>query len=191
MSTTNRKLGGVLVRYRGPGSFVGARLLRGAMDLRWRAGRVGPRLPSQKCRGNGRRRLQSSNSICRMAHDEKRKRTEWNVMSDCCAVPGSTDACAIVVDKEIADADSRCSTCGIEGRPVERQTILHHVKHEHLDRLNGEAYRFCAEPNCPIVYYGDKGACFTVDDLREPVAAKIQGDARPICYCFGFILLRI
>src|SRR5258707_724631 len=45
---------------------------------------------------------------------------------------------------------------------------------------------FCAEPNCPIVYYGDKGACFTVDDLREPVAAKIKGDARPICYCFGF-----
>ena len=121
-----------------------------------------------------------------MADDEKRKRTEWNVMNDCCAVPGSTDACAIVVDKEIADADSRCSTCGIEGRPVERQTILHHVKHEHLDRLNGEVYRFCAEPNCPIVYYGDKGACFTVDDLREPVAAKIQGDARPICYCFGF-----
>src|SRR5260370_36942743 len=127
------------------------------MDLRWRAGRVGPRLPSQKCRGNRRRRLQSSNSICRMAHDEKRKRTEWKVMNDCCAVPGSTDACAIVVDKEIADADSRCSTCRTEGRTVERQTILHHVKHEHLDRVNGEAHRFCAEPHCPVVYYENEG----------------------------------
>ncbi len=107
-------------------------------------------------------------------------------MSDCCAVPGSTEACAIVVDREIPDADSRCSMCRTEGRPVEQQTILHHVKHEQLDRVNGESYRFCAEPNCPIVYYGDKGACFTVDDVRELVTVKTQGDKRPICYCFGF-----
>ncbi len=106
-------------------------------------------------------------------------------MNDCCAVPGSTDACAIVVDKEIADADSRCSTCRTEGRPVERQTILHHVKHEYLDRVNGEAYRFCAEPNCSIVYYAE-GMRLTVDDLRELVTTKTQGDKRPICYCFGF-----
>jgi hypothetical protein len=45
MSTTNRKLGGVLVGIGGLGA-LWARLLRGAMDLRWRAGRVGPRLPS-------------------------------------------------------------------------------------------------------------------------------------------------
>ena len=107
-------------------------------------------------------------------------------MSDCCAVPGSTEACAIVVGEGNTNADSRCSTCEKEGRPVERQTVFHHVKHEQLDRVNGEAYRFCAEPNCPIVYYGDKGACFTVDDLRELVTTKTQGDKRPICYCFGF-----
>ncbi|HEY2971115.1 MAG TPA: hypothetical protein VGJ48_01260 [Pyrinomonadaceae bacterium] len=107
-------------------------------------------------------------------------------MSDCCSVPGSTEACAIVVDKEIPNADSRCSTCEKEGRPVERQTVFHHVKHEQLDRVNGEAYRFCAEPTCPIVYYGDEGTRFTVDDVRELVTTKTQGDARPICYCFGF-----
>ncbi len=107
-------------------------------------------------------------------------------MNDCCAVPGSTEACAIVVDKEIPNADSRCSTCRIEGRPVERQTVFHHVKHEHLDRVNGEAHRFCAEPHCPVVYYGDEGTRFTVHDLRELVTTKTQGDKRPICYCFGF-----
>ena len=107
-------------------------------------------------------------------------------MNDCCAVPGSTEPCGIVVDRRNPDLNSRCSTCEKEGRPVGRQTVFHHVRHEQLDRVNGEAYRFCAEPNCPIVYYGDEGACFTVDDLREPVAAKIQGDPRPICYCFGF-----
>ena len=106
-------------------------------------------------------------------------------MSDCCAVPGSIEA-SFVVDKENPNADSRCSTCGSEGRPVERQTVFHHVKHEQLDRVNGEAYRFCAEPNCPVVYYGDTRTCFTADDVRELVAIKTQGDQRPICYCFGF-----
>jgi hypothetical protein len=107
-------------------------------------------------------------------------------MNDCCAVPGSTEACAIVVDKEIPNANSCCSTCEKEGRPVERQTVFHHVKHEHLERVHGESYRFCADPSCRIVYYSDKGTCFTVDELRELVTTKAQGDKRPICYCFGF-----
>jgi len=107
-------------------------------------------------------------------------------MSDCCAVPGSTEACGIVVDKEIPNADSCCAECGTEGRPVERQTVVHHVKHEHLDRVNGELYRFCADPSCRVVYYGDEGTRFTVDDVRELVTTKAQGDKRPICYCFGF-----
>jgi hypothetical protein len=27
---------------------------------------------------------------------------------------------------------------------------------------------------------------FAVSDVREPVTAKTGGDARPLCYCFGF-----
>jgi hypothetical protein len=107
-------------------------------------------------------------------------------MSDCCAVPGSTEVCAIVADKGNSSADSRCSMCGIEGRPVERQTVLHHVKHEHLERVDDEAFRFCGDQQCPVVYYGDRGTRFTVDEVRELVGAKVTGDARPICYCFGF-----
>ncbi len=52
--------------------------------------------------------------------------------------------------------------------------------------MNGEAYRFCADPHCEVVYYGDSGTRFSVDDLRELVSAKTTGDRRPICYCFGF-----
>jgi hypothetical protein len=121
-----------------------------------------------------------------MADDDKRKRTEWNVMSDCCAVPGSREACAIVVDKEIPNTDSCCSMCEKEGRPVELQTVVHQVKHEHFDCVNGESYRFCADRSCRVVYYGDEGTRFTVDDVRELVTTKTQGDARPICCCFGF-----
>ncbi|MFN2513773.1 MAG: hypothetical protein ABR568_20435, partial [Pyrinomonadaceae bacterium] len=101
-------------------------------------------------------------------------------MSDCCNIQGSSRAL------DDRNAGSRCIECGTEGRPVERQTILHHVKHDHLDRVNGEAYRFCSNRDCEVVYYGDGGTRFTVHDLRELVTAKTRGDARPICYCFGF-----
>lgn len=104
-------------------------------------------------------------------------------MSDCCSSEGSADSCANVGDK---GAISRCIECGTEGRPVERQTLLHHVKHEHLERVHGKAYRFCSDPNCEIVYFADSDTYFTVTHLRELVTVKTTGDARPICYCFGF-----
>src|SRR5260370_12493378 len=111
-----------------------------------------------------------------MATDEKRKGPEWNIMSDCCAVPGSTEVCAIAGEKGNPNADLRCSTCGKEGRSVERQTVLHHVKHEHLERVGEEAFRFCADQQCPVVYYGDRGTRFNVDEVRELVGAKMTGD---------------
>lgn len=105
-------------------------------------------------------------------------------MSDCCSVEQSGESCATVLSDK--SAMSRCTECGAEGRPVERQTILHHIKHEHLDHVSGEAYRFCPDPICAVVYFNESRRRFTVDDLRELVGAKVTGDARPICYCFGF-----
>lgn len=105
-------------------------------------------------------------------------------MSDCCSVEQSGETCATVLcDK---NSLSRCAECGAEGRPVERQTILHHVKHQQLDQVSREAYRFCPDPDCEVVYYGNGGTHFKVNDLRHFVSAKMTGDARPICYCFGF-----
>ncbi len=107
-------------------------------------------------------------------------------MTDCCAVPGSTESCDIVVSHADAKTETRCSACGTEGRPVERQTVLHHLRHEHLERVGDQAFRFCGDQQCPVVYYGDRGTRFSVDEARELVGAKVIGDARPICYCFGF-----
>lgn len=107
-------------------------------------------------------------------------------MTDCCAVPGSTESCDIVVSQADAKTETRCSACGTEGRPVERQTVLHHLRHEHLERVGDQAFRFCGDQQCPVVYYGDRGTRFSVDEARELVGAKVIGDARPICYCFGF-----
>lgn len=104
--------------------------------------------------------------------------------NNCCSMERSGESCATVLGD--TNALTRCIGCGAEGRPVERQTILHHVKHEHLARVNGEAYRFCPDPNCAVVYFGESGTRFTVDEVRELVSAKTTGDTRPICYCFGF-----
>jgi hypothetical protein len=79
-----------------------------------------------------------------------------------------------------------CPQCRVAGRSVIRQTVLHHVLAEHLARVGDEAYRFCPQPDCEVVYYGENGAIFTVTDLRDLVSEKTSGDERPICYCFGF-----
>ena len=106
-------------------------------------------------------------------------------MSNCCGREGEELVEATVTSDK--SARSRCINCGTAGRSVERQTILHHVRHENLDRVvDSVAYRFCPDPNCTVVYFGDCGARLTVGDLRELVTAKIVGDKRPICYCFGF-----
>ena len=104
--------------------------------------------------------------------------------NNCCSLERSGKSCATVLNN--TNAATRCLDCGAEGRPVERQTMLHHVKHEHLARVNGEAYRFCPGPNCAVVYFGESGTRFTIDQVRELVSAKTTGDRRPICYCFGF-----
>jgi hypothetical protein len=78
-----------------------------------------------------------------------------------------------------------CAECGSTGRSVARQTVLHHVRLELLDQVSEEDYRFCSDPGCTTVYYGNRGMCFLVADLREPVTVKANGSDRPLCYCFG------
>jgi hypothetical protein len=83
-------------------------------------------------------------------------------------------------------AQNVCGHCGEIGRAVARQTVVHHVKSEKLFGISEDEYNFCASPACPIVYYASSGQTFTVGDMRELVTSKTSGDARPLCYCFGF-----
>lgn len=105
-------------------------------------------------------------------------------MSDCCSVQKQSSAPVLIEGH--SSANTRCPVCGNTGRSVEHKTVLHHIRHDLLDRVRNEAYRFCPDPACSLVYYGDGGVRFTTDDLRELVTAKTSGDSRPLCYCFGF-----
>lgn len=97
------------------------------------------------------------------------------VLENCCS--GLEMAC---------DTQTACFKCGETGRPVWRQTVVHHVKSIKLASVGNAEYKFCATKNCPVVYYADSGQEFTIEDVRELVTSKTEGDARPLCYCFGY-----
>src|SRR5688572_18462354 len=80
-----------------------------------------------------------------------------------------------------------CGSCKGASRPVTRKTVLLMLKSELLDRVGQNDYRFCSDPNCPIVYFTENGGpAFETSDLRVRVGVKEKVDPIPLCYCFGF-----
>jgi hypothetical protein len=59
------------------------------------------------------------------------------------------------------------------------------LKPELFDQVGEGEYRFCASPDCPVVYFSREHT-FTTGDLRVRVGMKEKDDSIPICYCFGF-----
>jgi len=101
---------------------------------------------------------------------------------NCCSSDGHVENAAAP-----PDAARRCTICRSASYHVSRKTILLMLKSELLDRVGEDAYRFCADPNCRVVYCTEgAGACFTTDDLRVRVGLKENDDPIPLCYCFGF-----
>ena len=110
---------------------------------------------------------------------------------NCCTPDptGQTTSCATEPVLERArpkDAVRQCPQCGQAGRSVAHQTLRHLLKPELIDRLGESAYRFCAHPDCRVVYFAESAdRRFTTDDLRVRVGLKERTDSIPICYCFG------
>ncbi len=96
------------------------------------------------------------------------------------------DCCGSGIKTAIDAPQTACGHCGETGRAVSRQTVAHHVKSEKLSCVNRDEYKFCSSPKCAVVYYSTSGESFTVDDVRESITAKTEGNERPLCYCFGF-----
>ena len=96
------------------------------------------------------------------------------------------DCCCSGANTSKETPQNACGGCGETGRDVSRQTVVHHVKSEKLFSVGDEEYKFCSSQNCAVVYYAVSGQTFMIDDARELVTSKTTGDARPLCYCFGF-----
>lgn len=82
-----------------------------------------------------------------------------------------------------------CPANGQKGKLVPNQTVKALLKVS-LRSIGEIEYFFCADPNCPVVYFSADGTqTFEVDQLRETVYQKdISNPAVLVCYCFQYTL---
>lgn len=79
-----------------------------------------------------------------------------------------------------------CPACGTEGKPVKPVTLRSLLQTHLGSQVRDEVYRFCASPNCALVYYSADGAqTFARADLTVRVGVKELYGPRPLCYCFN------
>jgi hypothetical protein len=78
-----------------------------------------------------------------------------------------------------------CATCTERGAPVQLQTVKALLTEVALRRVRLTHYRFCANPICDTVYFGDAGDRFGAGEIRVPVWQKQPRGERLLCYCFG------
>lgn len=101
-------------------------------------------------------------------------------MESCCKAEGP------------APAPAACPECHQPGRPVARATVGALARSEvDAARLSGRDYRFCASPDCPVVYFSPDREPLRRHDLRAPVHQKDLGPDVPLCYCFGYTRARL
>ena len=82
-------------------------------------------------------------------------------------------------------AQRGCPSCQGSSQPVTLRTMLLMLKPELFDRVGESQYRFCASPDCQVVYFFRERS-FTTSDLRIRVGLKEKDGLIPLCYCFGF-----
>ncbi len=95
-------------------------------------------------------------------------------MGDCCASQGRDAG---------RRRRARCPGCAAECADVSARTVDHHVKAPWRRNSSAEAFFFCDNPDCDVVYLGDGGTVISRSDLRSPVGAEAY-DAL-LCHCFG------
>lgn len=97
-------------------------------------------------------------------------------MPDCCST-----------NKAIEQTPKRhiCPNNGIQYLEVPYSTVLHHVKEPWKLRIKEQAYYFCDNPDCDVVYFGYDNSIIRKDQLRTKVGIKETSDDGLICYCFG------
>ncbi len=77
-----------------------------------------------------------------------------------------------------------CPESNKECGEVPYKTILHHLKEPWKLTLKEQAYYFCSDPDCDVVYFGFDNSTIHKDQLRTKVGVKEQSDEALLCYCF-------
>lgn len=93
-------------------------------------------------------------------------------MSGCCTVPSGS-------------AVGVCPGCGKSGREVAGKTVRAILKPSAAAGLDKEAYRFCDEPTCDVLYF-DGAFAARKDQASIRIGIKETEDPVSLCYCFEF-----
>lgn len=97
---------------------------------------------------------------------------------------GPAHACCLPPAKPRTAA--ACPACGTEGKPVKPITLRALLQPHLRTEVKDEVYRFCANPDCALVYFSTEGPqTFSRADLTVRVGVKERSGLRPLCYCFG------
>ena len=85
-----------------------------------------------------------------------------------------------------------CPICGKKGRSVDNATLKSMLAVS-LRLVQDSLYRFCASPDCDVVYYSESSTqTFTTRQVRERVYQKEVGSEDVlICYCFQHTTLDV
>ena len=76
-----------------------------------------------------------------------------------------------------------CPRCGSAGRSIQLITVKSLLTARALERLTLNEHRFCATPDCEVVYFSEE-TLFGREDVRVPVFQKEPSGRRMVCYCF-------
>jgi hypothetical protein len=82
------------------------------------------------------------------------------------------------------DRERVCPACGRMGRGVDRITVAAMLRPAALARLGEAEHRYCATPDCPVVYFAGADL-FRSEEIGVAVFHKEPSGARTVCYCFA------
>jgi len=78
-----------------------------------------------------------------------------------------------------------CPVNGVQYGSVGYKTVLRHVFKPWERNLKDQAYYFCTDPDCDVVYFGLDNTLISRSEIRTEIGIKGRGADRTICYCFG------
>ena len=92
-----------------------------------------------------------------------------------------TDGCSSVSRQK----RHKCPVNGNEYKEVPSKTIMHHIKEPWIWEVKQQAYFFCEDPECDVVYFGQDNSVIKASALRTTVGLKKKLKDSLLCYCFG------
>jgi hypothetical protein len=97
-------------------------------------------------------------------------------MSDCCSS-----------SKKVSQSPKRhvCPENNKQFIAVPYSTVLHHVKDPWKLTPKEQAYYFCDDPDCDVVYFGYDNSIIRKDQLCTKIGIKESSGDALVCYCFG------